>query len=42
MNSNHYDVIVIGCGEAGIYAAYELTLLRPDLSVLVCDRGSPL
>ena len=42
MNSNHYDVIVIGCGEAGIYAAYELTLLRPDLSVLVCDRGSDI
>jgi len=33
------DVAVIGCGEAGIYAAYELTHLAPGLKVLVLEKG---
>ena len=33
------DVAVIGCGEAGIYAAYELTRLNPGLKVLVLEKG---
>ena len=24
-----YDVVILGCGEAGIFAAYELTHLHP-------------
>ncbi len=33
------DVAVIGCGEAGIYAAYELARLNPALKVMVLERG---
>ena len=34
-----YDVAILGCGEAGIFAAYELAKLRPDLKVLALDQG---
>ena len=26
-----YDVVILGCGEAGIFAAYELARLHPCL-----------
>ena len=29
-----YDVVILGCGEAGIFAAYELASHRPELKVL--------
>ena len=38
MNFN-YDVVILGCGEAGIFAAYELAKLRPELKVLALDQG---
>ena len=25
-----YDVIILGCGEAGIFAAYELAISTPN------------
>ena len=25
-----YDVVILGCGEAGIFAAYELASHRPE------------
>ena len=34
-----YDVVILGCGEAGIFGAYELAKLRPDLKVLALDQG---
>ena len=37
--SEKVDVAVIGCGEAGIYAAYELTRRDPGLKVLVLEKG---
>lgn len=39
--SNHatYDVMILGTGEAGIFAAYELALLCPSARVLVVDQG---
>ena len=33
------DVAIIGSGEAGIYAAYELTHLCPELKVMVLEKG---
>lgn len=38
MNAN-YDVAIIGCGEAGIYAGCELLRRNPELKVLILDRG---
>ncbi len=37
--STNYDVVILGCGEAGIFAAYELARLKPDLKVLALDQG---
>lgn len=34
-----YDVILVGAGPMGIYAAYELMLKKPDLKVLLIDKG---
>lgn len=34
-----YDVILVGAGPAGIFAAYELTLKAPHLQVLLIDKG---
>jgi len=36
---NRYDVIIVGAGPAGIFAAYELTLKAPHLQVLLVDKG---
>ena len=37
-----YDVIIIGAGPGGIFAAYELAVLRPDLTVAVFEAGHAL
>ena len=34
-----YDVAILGCGEAGIFAAYELTKLHPELKIVAVDQG---
>ena len=31
--STQYDVIIIGCGEAGLYAAYQLIQKTKDLKL---------
>ena len=41
MNTN-YDVMILGTGEAGIYAAYELALKCPSAKVLVVDKGADI
>jgi len=38
----HYDVIIIGAGPGGIYAAYELTRAAAGLTVAVFEAGSAL
>jgi len=38
----HYDVIIIGAGPGGIFSAYELLQLRPELKVAVFEAGHPL
>ena len=37
-----FDVIIIGAGPGGIFTAYELTRLRPELKVGVFEAGHPL
>lgn len=37
-----YDVIIIGAGVAGIFAAYELITKRPDLKIAVLEQGDPI
>ncbi len=34
-----YDVIIVGAGQAGIFAAYELVTRRPDLKVALLEQG---
>jgi len=39
MSNPVYDVAILGCGEAGIFAAYELSRLHPGLKLLALDQG---
>jgi len=38
----NYDVIIIGAGPGGIFSAYELTKLNPQLKVAVFEAGHAL
>ncbi len=38
----NYDVLIIGAGPGGIFSAYELTRLDPELKVAVLEAGHPL
>ena len=38
----NYDVIIIGAGPGGIFSAYELMLLNPDMKVAVFEAGHAL
>ena len=38
----NYDVIIIGAGPGGIYSAFELTKLNPDLKVAIFEGGHAL
>ncbi len=37
-----YDVGIIGCGPAGIFTALELLKERPDLKIIMFDRGKSI
>ena len=37
-----YDIAIIGAGPGGIFAAYELITLRPELNIAVFELGHPL
>ncbi len=34
-----YDVIIVGAGPSGIFCAYELVRQRPEISVLMLEKG---
>ena len=34
-----YDVTILGCGEAGVFAGYELIRNSPGLKILIVDQG---
>ena len=42
MNFMNYDVIIVGAGPGGIFAAYELMQLKPELKVGVFESGHRL
>ena len=37
-----YDVIIIGAGPGGIFAAYELMKKKPECKIAVFEEGYPL
>ena len=37
-----YDVIIIGAGPGGIFSAFELVKLNPELKVAVFEAGHAL
>ncbi|MCL2867166.1 MAG: FAD-dependent oxidoreductase, partial [Clostridia bacterium] len=39
MINREYDVLIIGAGPAGIFAAYELLQIQPSLKILMVDEG---
>ena len=42
MEHTIYDVAILGCGEAGIFAAYELTKKNPNLKIIALDQGKDI
>ena len=38
----NYDVIIIGAGPGGIFAAYELMKKKPECKIAVFEEGYPL
>ena len=40
--NTRYDVAIIGCGEAGILAGYELMRRHPALKVVTLDQGADM
>ncbi len=37
-----YDVVIIGAGPSGIFCAYELIRKKPDIRVLMIEKGRPI
>ena len=38
----NYDVLIIGAGPGGIFSAYELSKLAPQLKIAVFESGNAL
>ncbi len=38
----NYDVLIIGAGPGGIFSAYELAKIAPELKIAVFEAGNPL
>lgn len=37
-----YDIAIVGAGPCGYFAAYELSLKRPDLKIILVDKGNDI
>lgn len=42
MNSDHYDLIIVGAGPAGIFTALESLRINPSLSILMIEKGQSI
>lgn len=38
----NYDVLIIGAGPGGIFSAYEILRLKPDVKIGIFETGNPL
>ena len=41
-SSSNFDVIIIGAGPSGIFCAYELIRQKPDMKILMIEKGRPI
>ena len=41
-SGEHFDVIIIGAGPSGIFCAYELIKEKPELNILMIEKGRPI
>src|SRR4051794_39457083 len=37
-----YDVIIVGAGASGVFTAYELVKINPDVKILMIEKGHRL
>ncbi|TNF41985.1 MAG: FAD-dependent oxidoreductase, partial [Bacteroidetes bacterium] len=37
-----YDVIIVGAGPAGIFTAYELVKNKPEIKILMLEKGNDI
>ena len=38
----NYDLVIVGCGPGGIFTAYEISKIDPDLKVAIVEAGNKL